>query len=97
MPDTDIDTLDRIDAMLGKLERLGKLMLAALALIISGAIWAATMQSDLAAVKAEQREIRPKVETALNSIANIEGRLHGIASQVGRVPGRVAEKLQPQE
>lgn len=25
--------------------------------------------------------------------ANIEGRLHGIASQVGKIPGRVAEKL----
>lgn len=91
------DTITRLDSMLGKLERLGKLMRSALVLIITGAIWAATMQNDLASVKAEQREIRPKVESHAQAIANIEGRLHGIASQVGRVPGRVAEKLQPQE
>ncbi len=30
-------------------------------------------------------------------ITNIEGRLHGIASQIGRVPGKVATKLQLQE
>ena len=93
MQETDIDTLDRIDAMLSKLEHLGKVMLSVLVLIITGAIWAATMQSDVAALKSEQRAMRPRVDAHDKAIANIEGRLHGIASQVGKVPGKVAAKL----
>ena len=93
MQETDIDTLDRIDTMLNKLERLGKIMRWALGLIITGAVWAASMQSRVNSLEAEQQDMRPKVQGALNSIANIEGRLHGIASQVGKVPGKVASKL----
>lgn len=29
-----------------------------------------------------------------SAISNIEGRLHGIATQIGKVPGRVASKIQ---
>lgn len=90
---SDPSDLDRLDQMLSKLERLGKLLLWALVLIITGAVWAALLQSDVTSLKAEQAEMRPKVQGALNSIANIEGRLHGIASQVGKVPGKVAAKL----
>ena len=79
--------------MLNKLQLLGKMLIWALALIISGAVWAALLQSDVTSLKAEHAEMKPKVESALSSIANIEGRLHGIASQVGKMPGKVAAKL----
>lgn len=85
--------LDRLDLMLSKLEKLGKLLLWALGLIITGAVWAALLQSDVASLKAEQAEIKPKVEMHSQAIANIEGRLHGISSQVGKMPGKVTAKL----
>ncbi len=85
--------LDRMDAMMTKLERVAKLMLWALGLIISGAVWAALLQSDVNTLKAATADMKPKVDGHSQAIANIEGRLHGIASQVGKVPSRVAAKL----
>lgn len=82
-----------MDQMITKLSGLARLLLWALALIISGAVWAATLQGRVNSLEAEQNDLRPKVQSALSSIANIEGRLHGIASQVGKVPGKVAAKL----
>lgn len=93
MQETDIDTLDRIDTMLNKLERLGKLMLLALGLIITGAVWAASMQSRVSNLESEQAGMKPQIQQHDKAISNIEGRLHGIASQVGKVPSRVAAKL----
>lgn len=34
-----------------------------------------------------------EVRSLQKDVSNIEGRLHGIASQVGKVPAQVAEKL----
>jgi len=42
-------------------------------------------------------QLKPRVEQHDRQISTIEGRLHGIASQIGRVPGKVAAKLQLQE
>lgn len=91
---SDPSQIDRLDAMLSKLERLGKLLLWALALIISGAVWAATIQDRVTNIEAWKSEASPKLEGHAKAIANIEGRLHGLASQVGKVPGRVAAKLE---
>lgn len=38
--------------------------------------------------------IEDDVKAQGKSISEIEGRLHGIASQVGKVPGRVAARLE---
>jgi len=86
--------LDRLDQMLSKLEKLGHLLLWALGLIITWAVWAALLQSDVTSLKAEQAEMKPEIKGHTQAIANIEGRLHGIASQEGKVPGKVAAKLQ---
>jgi hypothetical protein len=37
-----------------------------------------------------------KIDDHAKDIAEIKGKLHGIASQVGKVPGRVAERIQGQ-
>jgi hypothetical protein len=87
------DSLSRIDLILSRLERLAKLLLAALMIIVSGAIWAATMELRLRSVEAEQSRISPDVKAHGEQISNIEGRLHGIASQLGKVPGKVAAKM----
>ncbi len=86
--------LDRLDQMLSKLEKLGKLLLWVLGLIITWAVWAALLQSDVMSLKAEQAEMKPEIKGHTQAIANIEGRLHGIASQVMKVPDKVAAKLQ---
>jgi cell division protein FtsL len=87
------DSLSRIDLILSRLERLAKLLLAALMIIVSGAIWAATMELRLRSVESEQSHMSPKVEAHGQQISNLEGRLHGIASQLGKVPGKVAAKM----
>lgn len=91
------DTLSRIDLILSRLERLGKLLLTTLMIIVSGAIWAATMELRLRSVESEQGHLSPKVEAHGQQISNLEGRLHGIASQLGKVPGKVAAKMQEGE
>lgn len=95
------DNLDRMDAALTKLEKLGKLLVWALVLIIAGALWAARLEwrvSDTAAQVVDiNTSLKPQVKEHGEKLANIEGRLHGIASQVGKVPARVAAKLQPEE
>lgn len=87
------DTLDRIDSVLAKQERVARLMLWALGLILTGAVWATLLQADVNALKSDNADMKPKVNSHSEAIANIEGRLHGIASQVGKVPSRVAAKL----
>ena len=91
------DIIDRLEAVLTKQEKLGKVLIASLALIISGALWAARLEWKAAATADEVADIKPQVQVHGQQLANIEGRLHGIASQVGKVPSRVAAKLQPEE
>lgn len=38
-----------------------------------------------------------KLDEHTKDISEIKGKLHGIASQVGRVPGRVVEKISTQQ
>lgn len=87
------ETITHIETMLTKLEKLGRLLVWALGLIISGAVWASTMQMRIASVESWKDKTDPKVEEHSSKLASIEGRLHGIASQVGKVPSRVAAKI----
>jgi hypothetical protein len=87
------DQLSHIDLLLSRLERLGKLLATTLIVIVTGAIWAATMELRLRSVESEQSHMSPKVEAHGQQISNLEGRLHGIASQLGKVPGKVAAKM----
>ena len=95
------DIIDRLEAVLTKQEKLGKVLIASLALIISGALWAARLEWRVADTAAQVVDIntslKPQVKEHGEKLANIEGRLHGVASQVGKVPSRVAAKLQPEE
>ena len=85
------------DIVISRLEKLGKMLIAALMLIMSGAIWAARIEWRLGETESVGFNLKPRVEQHDRQISTIEGRLHGIASQIGRVPGKVATKLQLQE
>jgi len=89
--------IDALNAQAAQMERLAKMLLTALVLILTGALWAARLEWKAAATADEVAELKPQVQVHGQQLANIEGRLHGIASQVGKVPSRVAAKLQPEE
>jgi len=91
------DQLTRADDLLSRLERLGKLLLTILMVTVSGAVWAATIEIRLRSMESEQSQMVPEIKTHGQQISNIEGRLHGIASQVGKMPGKVAAKIQTEE
>lgn len=95
------DIIDRLEAVLTKQEKLGKVLIASLVLILSGALWAARLEWRVADTAAQvvdiKTDLEPQVKQHGEQLANIEGRLHGVASQVGKVPSRVAAKLQPEE
>lgn len=39
------------------------------------------------------REIKPRLDAHEKAISTIEGRLHGIATQVGKLPNKVANSM----
>ena len=91
------ETYHHFDTVISRLEKLGKLLITALVLIMSGAVWAARIEWRLGEAEHVGFQLKPRVEQHDRQISTIEGRLHGIASQIGRVPGKLAAKLQLQE
>lgn len=85
--------MDRIDSLIARLERLGKLLLWALTLILTGAVWATRQEVMLNDHDRRLREVETSSSALSADVSEIKGRLHGIASQVGRVPGKVAERI----
>lgn len=87
------DTFNRIDSLIARLERLGKLLLWALLLIITGAVWATRQEMVINDHDRRLREVETVTASNSTDVSEIKGRLHGIASQVGRVPGKVVERM----
>lgn len=87
---TDLDTLI---TRLEKLAGLGKWIIS---LIIAFVVWAARLE--FASTDHGKRLDGVEVDTKRNSnnISEIQGRLHGTASQLGKLPGKVATALRPQ-
>lgn len=87
---TDLDTLI---TRLEKLAGLGKWLIS---LIIAFVVWAARLE--FATTDNSKRLDGVEIDTKRNSnnISEIQGRLHGIASQLGKLPGKVATALRPQ-
>ena len=87
---TDLDTLI---TLLEELAGVGKWMIS---LIIAFVVWAARLE--FASTDHGKRLDGVEVDTKRNSnnISEIQGRLHGIASQLGKLPGKVATALRPQ-
>ncbi len=87
------DTLDHAEMLIGRLERLGKLLVGALVLIISGAVWATRQEMNMSEHDRRLTDVEKTSATLNTEVSEIKGRLHGIASQVGKMPSRVAQQI----
>lgn len=82
------------DRAAARAERLLKIVMAVLGLVVSGTLWGARLEW---ITKDHERRIMSAegdVKGLNHAVSNIEGRLHGLASQVGKMPAKVAAKLE---
>lgn len=86
-------SLERMNQILARLERVWKLCLGIATAVVAVVLWGARLEWRVS----EAHAIIPTVQQHGQQIATLEGRLHGIASQVGKVPGKVAAKLNEEE
>ncbi len=74
-----IDTVaSRLDSAASRYERLGKILLACLTLIVTGAVWAARLEMKVSENSADISGMKPAVDDLKTAVATIKGHL-GIA------------------
>lgn len=85
-----------LDTLITRLEKLAGLGKWIISLIIAFVAWAARLE--FASTDHGKRLDGVEIDTKRNSnnISEIQGRLHGTASQLGKLPGKVATALRPQ-
>lgn len=91
------EALARIDTAAARMERLWSILRWIATLIIAGVLWGARLEWRSSATADDVSAMKPVVSEHGQKLANIEGRLHGIASQVGKVPSKVAARLNGEE
>lgn len=94
MPDRLPKLIEEMEQMLQRTERVRKLWMAVVTVTVGAVLWGARLE--FASEDHGRRINGLEVDVKANgkNISEIQGRLHGIASQVGKVPGRVAGKLE---
>ena len=87
------DTLDQINAILARSERMLQAQRWIIVLTASAVLWGAKLEC----TKADHEKRITNVETDTQHIHDdmieVKTRIHGVASQIGKMPGKVASTI----
>lgn len=87
------DTYNHLETLISKLEKVGKLIITVFVFVLTGALWAARIEWRVNETESTTTSLKPRVEQHDRQISTLEGRLHGISVQIGKVPSKVAAKI----
>lgn len=88
---------ERFSVTVGKLERLLAAQRWIIGMTAAAVLWGARLEFASADHGQRLTGVEADVKTNGKDIAAIQGRLHGIATQVGMLPGKVAARLLEEE
>lgn len=87
------DAIDQLDAKLAKLDRLYRMQLGIILLTASAVLWGGRLEWSKADHEARIHAVETDTRGLREDMIEVKTRIHGVATQVGRVPGKVAAKL----
>lgn len=86
-----------IETVINRLERLMNMQKWIIGLTAAAVLWGARLEFASTDHGKRLDSVEPETKRNSNNISEIQGRLHGLASQMGKLPGKVATALRPQQ